>query len=142
MNLTYIKIINISITTTATGEKIALGKFGKFVPSNWELAEKLATFIHNKSEQNRQTKKYPVDCRWDPCVSVFYKSHCRNWSVFAVLKPVWEWGRTQWVLPVYLPSASLRVSHVIISPIRVTVRGGKAKDKDVLRLTAITITGE
>ena len=70
MDFTYIKIINISITITARGERIALGKFGKFVPSNWELAEKLATLIHYKSEQNRQTKKCPVDCRWDSCVSV------------------------------------------------------------------------
>ena len=57
MNLSYIRIINISITKTATGGRTALGKFGKFVPSNWELAEKLATLIHYKSEQNRQTKK-------------------------------------------------------------------------------------
>ena len=47
-------------------------------------------------------------------------------------------GTTQ--VPKCPPSASLRVSHVIISPIRVTVRGDKAKDKDRLRLTAITIT--
>ena len=72
MDFTYIKIINISITITTRGERTALGKFGKFVPSNWELAEKLATLIRYKSEQNRQTKKYPVDCRWDSCVSVCY----------------------------------------------------------------------